>query len=556
MLSNLFLGALSVLAWTTCVVQAATQITFPELPPTGHAQVVQDNFLGISFELSSFDTLWGKTNTTLPSAIQNYLSNIRSRISHNLRIRIGGNGMDSSTYVPDQEAMIVLTDPDAYFNDIPADFGPMFFYVLNAMADAVGEMQFIIGLSMQNPSNDSNVVELATAAVQLLGGRLDAMLLGNEPDLYAGHGTRDSYIISDYIPEITEVLNDLHNAEAGDLISKPLIGGPTTCCSWDLDDVITAGLGSDDYKYYSIQHYPTYYCNGPTDANTNMSYFLSHTNIPKYVNWNADGVTIAQQQGVPVLVTEYNTVSCGGSPTISPTFAASLWAVDAGLQFGASNMSAAYLHTREYGITYNLFDPPSDTSTEPNWRTGSPYYSTLVLAETISPNGSIIVDLNVDNSTTNVSSHVAGYGIYDNGGTAQGKLVLINYSNDTEHNFTLSTNITHALGLRVLSAPSVNEQTEISWAGQTVRWNGELDGVQTTSYLECQDGCTITVPGPGLVLALLDPNASDTDSFYTGNSTVAGAVGYISAASQSQPMRFSMAWAVLAWAAVGLLFAA
>ena len=115
----------------------------------------------------------------MPSAIQNYLSNIRSRITNNLRIRIGGNGMDSSTYVPSQTQMIVLTDPNAYFNDIPVGFGPVFFDVLNAMADTVGEMQFIIGLSMQNPSEDSNVIELATATEQMLGKRLDAMLLGN-----------------------------------------------------------------------------------------------------------------------------------------------------------------------------------------------------------------------------------------------------------------------------------------------------------------------------------------------------------------------------------------
>lgn len=115
----------------------------------------------------------------MPSAIQNYLSNIRSRITNNLRIRIGGNGMDSSTYVPGQTQMIVLTDPNAYFNDIPVDFGPVFFEVMNAMADMVGEMQFIIGLSMQNPSEDSNVIELATATEQMLGKRLDAMLLGN-----------------------------------------------------------------------------------------------------------------------------------------------------------------------------------------------------------------------------------------------------------------------------------------------------------------------------------------------------------------------------------------
>jgi hypothetical protein len=87
--------------------------------------------------------------------------------------------MDSSTYVSSQPEMITLPDPNAYFNDVPVDFGPTFFDVLNAMADDIGSMQYIIGLSMQDPSSDSNVIELAAAAESMLGDRLDAMLLGN-----------------------------------------------------------------------------------------------------------------------------------------------------------------------------------------------------------------------------------------------------------------------------------------------------------------------------------------------------------------------------------------
>lgn len=87
--------------------------------------------------------------------------------------------MDASTYVSTQTNMITLTDPNAYFNDLPTDFGPVLFDVTNAMSDRVGSMQFIIGLPMQHFSNDSNILELASAAEQKLGSRLDAMLLGN-----------------------------------------------------------------------------------------------------------------------------------------------------------------------------------------------------------------------------------------------------------------------------------------------------------------------------------------------------------------------------------------
>jgi hypothetical protein len=141
----------------------------------------------------------GKTPDDIPHAMENYLHNIRARMDSPLRIRIGGNGMDGSTYVSSQRDMIAFTDPNAYFNDIPVSLGPVFFEVLNAMSDSVGEMKFLIGLSMRNPGDDENVLELAKAAESMLGDRLDALLLGNEPDLYAGHGNRDAYNLSTYV---------------------------------------------------------------------------------------------------------------------------------------------------------------------------------------------------------------------------------------------------------------------------------------------------------------------------------------------------------------------
>lgn len=87
--------------------------------------------------------------------------------------------MDEATYQSGQSNMITITDPNAYFNDIPVDFGPVFWDVINAMADRVGEIKIVVGLSMQNPSVDGNLIEIAAAAEQELGSRLDALSLGN-----------------------------------------------------------------------------------------------------------------------------------------------------------------------------------------------------------------------------------------------------------------------------------------------------------------------------------------------------------------------------------------
>lgn len=125
--------------------------------------------------------LGGESPDSIPPAIQNYLANIRARMTNPLRTRVGGNSMDSSFYVPDQEQMIEVID-DSYYNDIPVHFGPMLFRVLNAMADAVGSMDFIISLSMQEHAQDdtdTNIVQMVSAALNALGDRLDAVIVGN-----------------------------------------------------------------------------------------------------------------------------------------------------------------------------------------------------------------------------------------------------------------------------------------------------------------------------------------------------------------------------------------
>jgi hypothetical protein len=110
----------------------------------------------------------------------NYLSNIRARMDAPLRIRIGGNSMDASTFDASYTQNL-LSVTDASTKDvILITYGPVLFDILNAVADTVGSMSFVLGLSMQHPPNDSSeAYALAGVAKRALGDRLDALLLGN-----------------------------------------------------------------------------------------------------------------------------------------------------------------------------------------------------------------------------------------------------------------------------------------------------------------------------------------------------------------------------------------
>lgn len=485
-----------------------TFVNFHAHPPAiALTNVVNDNFLGISWELASFDTLWGSNASTVPSAMVNYLSNIHARMSGDLRIRIGGNGMDASTYDPNlKHVMLTIPDPEAYFNEIPVIFGPVLFEVLNKVQSHVGNMQFMLGASTRHPEEFGMGVKLTQDAKHMLGKSLDAILLGNEPDLYAGHGVRDPYDMKTYISELHQLVGQI-NSTIGDVP----IGGPTGCCIWTLNDFLDNGLEDFDYKYYTMQRYPTNACGGYNEKNTNLTYYTTHTNVEEYVSWNLEGLTRSKQLGVPAIFTEYNTVSCGGS-NISDTFGAAMWLTDAALQFASTNVTAAYIHTREHGILYNLFDPPTEPDAE--WHTGTPYYPLLFIAEAFSSNGSVVSDLRLELA----DDRVAGYGIWDGAGETRGKLIFFNYAEDAPRTFAIPANASaERVAVRTLAADKLTTRQGIKWAGQTVGKNGELVGERTTEYLDCGKGCNITVPAPGIALVFVDVDSAVTDFPYDGD---------------------------------------
>ncbi|KAG5648912.1 hypothetical protein DXG03_000261 [Asterophora parasitica] len=214
-----------------------------------------------------------------------------------------------------------------------------------------------------------------------------------------------------------------------------------------------------------------------------------------------------------LIMSEFNSASCGGIPTISDTFAVgSLWTVDYALQMASNGYSAAYLHTRERGITYNLFSPPEGPNGNPGpWVTNPPFYALIATAEALhSADGSIVVDLDIGNSKTNMDATTAGYAVYDASGTNVKQFVLFNYANasDATTTFALpktafsSGNNVSRVTVKYLSAQDLHEKTNIAWGGQTLAGvgNGVFKDDISSSWavpnkeVDCANGCSIDVP--------------------------------------------------------------
>ncbi|KAF9006573.1 hypothetical protein BDQ17DRAFT_1223908, partial [Cyathus striatus] len=501
------------------------QVSVPSQPSS--TNVVKPNFLGISFELSFMTEYFGNDTSTVPSAMMNYLSALRSRTQDTpLLVRVGGNSMDSSWYVPDQGSpMVSLIGGPANANNQPVTYGPMLWAVMDKVASDLGGANYLVGLSLLQP-NSSNISTLAGAAQQGLGDNLDSFLLGNEPDLYTSHGNRPSlknYTLQDYIDEFRIASSHLSDTSAGNVLDKHNLGGPTICCNWNLDAVLNGGYLANFrniLKYISMQHYPQNNCFGSIEYQT--PYYVQHANVVSLASWQQSGIAVTTSgSSPPLIMSEFNSASCGGIPGISDTFAVgSLWTINYALQLASVGYSAAYVHTRERGVSYNLVAPPDGPNGGPGaWTTNPPYYALLVVPEVLhsnSNNGSIVVDLNIDSSRTDTNSTVGGYAIYDAKDASVQQIMLFNFANSSvsgtsDAMFSLPSSAFNGserqnVTVKYLAAAHLEEKFNISWGGQTLAGvgDGKLITDDSASWIvpnkqvDCTSGCTIEVPPSAL----------------------------------------------------------
>ncbi|KAJ7198927.1 glycoside hydrolase family 79 protein [Mycena rebaudengoi] len=471
---------------------AAVEVAVPATPATSH--VVHSNFYV------------GNDTSTLNPVMTNYLATIKARMGNNpVRLRIGGNAVDSSPYLTQESSpMIQLEGGEHNANDQSAIYNSMLWKVMAQVSKNMGGASYVIGLPLVTPPNAT----IATDARTILGDTLDAMLLGNEPDLFTGHGRRPNlknYTTQDYFGDYDGAIQ-LNNGFNGDII-----GGPSICCNWDLASLLQDGYTTkfkSVLKYISLQHYPQNNCkiNGATFP-FQLPYYLQHSNVVTLGQWQKPGIDLllSQSDQPELMMSEFNSASCGGVPFSNSFAVGSIWSVDYALQLASIGYTSAFIHTREPGIPYNVLEPPvGPPGTAGAWTTNSPYYSLLAVAEAlVTDHGAIVSDLDLGGSKTNDKATNSAYAIYNAGNKTVSRLVIFNYGT-TPTDFSLPSSVfTSSTALRLLL---------ISWGGET--WGpGVTDGKTPASpswatpnkqLTSCSSGCSFTVPGTSVSVVFLD----------------------------------------------------
>jgi hypothetical protein len=172
----------------------------------------------------------------------------------------------------------------------------------------------------------------AAAAKAALGSSLEAIEIGNEPDSYARHGLRAApWTPEQYDEQVDAYRSAIEALAPGIPLAGPDTSGSSAYEKWGLSEAI--------YQRPALltgHHYPLSCSQHPAPT---ISMLLSpqireleERSLRRYL-------LVAQEAEVPFRLDETNTVSCGGVPGISDTFASALWAVSYVTQ--AMSMGAA-----------------------------------------------------------------------------------------------------------------------------------------------------------------------------------------------------------------------
>jgi hypothetical protein len=272
---------------------------------------------GLSFEASDL-ALPGFTGGNLSA----YLKTLGQSV-----IRIGGNTVDetfwtSSGAPPPSWSIATIT---------PADLT-----ALAGLAQASG-WKVILGVNLKH-YDPANAADEAKAAHAALGSSLQAIEIGNEPNLYPQYQNNTAQFFTDfqaYVAAIEQAVPGLP-IEGDDVISAPDSSFQNAFVAAE------SALARPDIIELTTHNYPltSTTCGG----NPTISGMLGTSARDEENNTAQQAATVAAKLRLPAVIDEGNSVVCEGQQGVSDVYAAALWEVDDQLVTAREGVQGDYMH--------------------------------------------------------------------------------------------------------------------------------------------------------------------------------------------------------------------
>ena len=426
----------------------AVIITVPRATAGVSGRLIPAGFLGLSLENSAIIPYAGRGPHRVDPVFEQLIRNLTAAQSPVLRI--GGDSSDWAWYpVPG------LTKP----NGVRVTLTRRWLAVTHALASDLNA-RLIMGIDLEADSRAAADGEASAFERGIGTGRIEALELGNEPNLY---GSLTWYVLPDGRHVFGRPPGYDFQSFLGDFsafakaLPGPLAGPATGATGW-MADTGRFLAAEPRVKLVTVHAYPLQTCDVPHSSPLFPT--VSHLLAPQATTGLADGVAVAvalaHSRQEPVRVDEMNTDSCGAAPGVSNAFVSALWALDALFEMARVGVDGVNLHTYP-GATYELF---KITHTARKWRAWvSPEYYGLLMFAQAAPPGSRLI------STT--TTNAQGVTVWaTRGRKGRVRVVLINGSPD-RRTVSLSPGADRPATLERLRAPGLTSTAGVSLGGQS-----------------------------------------------------------------------------------------
>lgn len=388
---------------------------------------IAPDYMGLGFEISSV-----AVPGLLAASNHAYVKLVRD-LGHDGVIRIGGNTSDFSRYDPHGTAVsapkaTVVTEANLR--------------ELKTFIDAVG-WKLIWGLNLGDDKLD-NAVEEARAVTGIMGDKLLALEIGNEPDLFPHSGHRGADYgypawFSDYRRYKQAIRAVLPHAP----FAGPDLAGATDWMEQFARDTNT--LEGHDIALLTAHHYIT----GQASPAATIETMLA--NNTKYDPVLARFQAAAQSAGKLWRMCETASFSGGGKQGVSDIFAAALWALDYLFVLAEHGCAGVNMETGVNHLGWISHYTPISDDGRGNYAPAPEYYGLKAFAQM--PKGDVLA-VDCQAGDLNLTAHAV----------KRGKDICVALINKDKHDaaVTIGTGgmvrATRGLGL---SAPSVEAQSGI-----------------------------------------------------------------------------------------------
>jgi hypothetical protein len=409
------------------------------IPTVAKARILAPDVLGYSIEPVWVDSF---TRTQVARTLLDAIAEITGKSPP---IRVGGNTADQ-TYLhmalPTGAFSVALPDPRTAqtFSVTPDWYRTWGHYFAND-TDLVYTLNFA-----DNSSAWANAVKQAEVAYAGLGDKLKQFELGNEVDHYIKKGWRPPYPawgIDVYVEQYRKLTAQITNSswyqrlarppmfQAGVVADPPLVADQHD----EVDDFSIANLTANGtgsllalprdrsrISSLSVHLYPQSTCDPPRWHRMRLDILSNHTVLWLNVSQYIPEIAAAVNAGIPLVLGETNSVSCGGRSGISDTFGAALWAVDCILLGASIGLRRIFFHLGAQS-EYSAFTPEPYFYKNESLTSGvrSSWYAHYFIAKTVAAKDSEALRIFALPGAN--SSSLAGYGIY--AGLLLKKLVFI-----------------------------------------------------------------------------------------------------------------------------------